>query len=442
MKILILILFLCKFNQCHQNNIVCFTQHFTMKNRTNSKFIFTFILFFQLHIVTAQKEVTFSVQAHEDDWQLFMSSNIIDDVADKNNKVVFITLTAGDDGYGKQGYDAGLIPYYLAREKGALYSCKFVADFNERNPELLPIAQRAAITYRHPKGDSVTHFITKYIYKNTVNYFLRLPDGNRNGKGFDGTDFQSLQRLKEHKIQNIKAIDCSSDKYVSWFDLTQTILQIILNEREDAQQVWVNCASTDELYNRNDHSDHLHTAMAVQDATAGLDWIGIASWMDYSSRKKRDNLNNRQYENATAAFAIYNWSLIENRYWTDFSRSHRHWLAMDYFRASPPKGTYSDIGVKDKLRGVPTNTPMVVSYTNPVKSGHKIDFFMTCIENGTLKIELFDLNGVQLDSKEFQVREGDNNLSFKINSLQSGDYLIRLVLNNKYAQTKKLIVIE
>ena len=413
-----------------------------MRNKTKHKSVFfALIIFFKLPIVVAQKEVSFSIQAHQDDWQLFMSSNIIDDVMNKNNKVVFITFTAGDSGNGTNKYNGSLVPYYLAREKGAMYSCKFVADLDEQNPEILPDAQKAIISYRHPKGDSVKHFITKYTYKNTVNYFLRLPDGNRRGGGFENTDLQSLQKLREHKIGSIKSID-GSETYVSWFDLTQTVLQIILKERENSEQVWVNCASTDKFYNKNDHSDHLHASMAVQDAVAGLDWVGIASWMDYSSRKKRDNLNNRQYENATAAFAVYNWSLIENKYWSDFNRSHRHWLAMDYFKSTPPTGTYSDVGVKEKLRNTPTNVPMVISYTNPAKSGDKINFFATFIEKGSLEVELFDINGGRLDRKEFNVNEGENNFSFKINNLQSGNYLIRLTLNHRYKQTKSLIIID
>lgn len=413
-----------------------------MKSKNNYKFFFfSAFLLFKLQFVLAQKEVTFSIQAHQDDWQLFMSSNIIDDVENKNNKVVFITLTAGDDGHNKHPFNGGKIPYFLARERGAIYSTKFVADINEQNPEEIPTAKEAIIAYRHPNtGDSVKHTIVKYVYKNTVNYFLRLSDGDRHGQGFKNANFESLQRLKEQKVSSVKAIDCSAT-YKSWFDLTETIKQIILLERGDAQQVWVNCASTDHSFNKNDHSDHLFASHAVRDAVADFDWVGIASWMDYSSRKKKDNLNNRQYENATATFAVYNWSLIENKYWTDFNSSHRHWLAMDYFKATPPKGTFDDLDTKDKVRSV-TSVPMIISYTNPVKSSGKITFFSTMIEKGELEIEITDMNGVLAERKIFHIQEGENNFDFKINNLKSGSYVLNFSLNQKYRQTKKLIVID
>jgi hypothetical protein len=52
-----------------------------------------FCLYLLYSPVKAQ-QVSFYVQAHEDDWQLFMSKNAIEDIG--YAKVVFITLTAGD----------------------------------------------------------------------------------------------------------------------------------------------------------------------------------------------------------------------------------------------------------------------------------------------------------------------------------------------------------
>ncbi|MBK8494112.1 MAG: hypothetical protein IPL50_03190 [Chitinophagaceae bacterium] len=75
---------------------------------------------------------------------------------------------------------------YLAREKGAIYSSKFAADLTTGTaPTDLPAPTIATIN---------SHNITKYVYKNTVNYFSRMPDGNLNGSGFNN-NYLSLQKL-------------------------------------------------------------------------------------------------------------------------------------------------------------------------------------------------------------------------------------------------------
>jgi len=75
----------------------------------------------------AQDTVAFYFAAHEDDWQLFMSPNAYRDVQASSTKVVFVYLTAGDDGAGI-GNAGRSQPYYLARENGAKLSVMFIAD--------------------------------------------------------------------------------------------------------------------------------------------------------------------------------------------------------------------------------------------------------------------------------------------------------------------------
>jgi len=78
---------------------------------------FTATLFFTLWIY-GQDQVAFFVQGHADDWQLFMSKNIEEEI--QFARIVIVTLTAGDAGHGSLPYGNGKIPYYLAREKGAV----------------------------------------------------------------------------------------------------------------------------------------------------------------------------------------------------------------------------------------------------------------------------------------------------------------------------------
>src|SRR5436190_22007358 len=82
--------------------------------------------------VFAQQEVSYYLAAHQDDWQLFMGTNAKADAS--YAKVVFITLTAGDAGDGNNG--GGIIPYFQARENGAIKSVQFIANLGHDGEEV------------------------------------------------------------------------------------------------------------------------------------------------------------------------------------------------------------------------------------------------------------------------------------------------------------------
>jgi LmbE family N-acetylglucosaminyl deacetylase len=410
-----------------------------MSNSIQHKF-FIFLFLIPHQYLFCQTNVTFSIQAHADDWQLFMSSNIIDDASDHNNKVVFITFTAGDAGHGADKFSGSDIPYYLAREIGSVYSSKFIADVGDLHPDNIPQADKMTFSYKKEDSSLVQHTIARYYYKNSINYFLRLPDGNRHGTGFKKTNDVSLQKMREGSLEKMKAID-GSTTYENWDDLVKTIRQIILFERGDDEQVWVNCASVDTRYNPNNHSDHRHASLAVREAVGSMNWIGIASWMSYASRKKRANLNDRQHENAAAVFAIYNWGLLEHRYYSNFNQGHQWWLSRDYFKITPPTGFFSDKKVISDSSAT-IAVPMIVTYSNPVRLGDKIDLSTEMVEKGQVEVELINLNGQILKSKKLTVREGTNNFSIPTDKLIAGMYVIRLNLNNKYIQSKKVVLID
>ena len=166
--------------------------------------------------------VSFYVQADADDWQLFMSNQAVTDLQ-SGGKTVFITLTAGDEGNNTAAFNGSAVPYYLARENGAVFAAKFGWDMLQTtvNTTAVPVIQTVTIN---------THSLKKYVYGNTVTYFLRLPDGNTNGNGFLATANKSLKKLKAGTIPSIAAID-GTTTYTSWGDLTLTIATIINTER-------------------------------------------------------------------------------------------------------------------------------------------------------------------------------------------------------------------
>lgn len=296
------------------------------------RILITWAIFAFPTLLGAQNQVSFFVQGHADDWQLFMSKNIEEEV--QLARIVIITLTAGDAGHGSSAYGNGKVPFYMARERGAVFSSKFTGDIMAKEVDEIPTCQMVQFN---------GHQIASYTYKNRiVNYFLRLPDG-LSGEGFPETGNQSLARLKAGSLKTITTVDQSAT-YQGWNDLLQTLTAIFIHERGNDEQVWINTHSPDPAYNEDDHSDHYATAQAVIDATHDLPWTGIVTWMGYRTRNLPANLSAKELINASAIFSAYNWSLMESGYGESFDNAHRRFLPSDYFKIfkRPAYDSFSD----------------------------------------------------------------------------------------------------
>jgi len=279
------------------------------------------------HAVDAGKpdKVSFYFAAHEDDWQLFMNPTAFEDVLGAAAKTVFIHVTAGDDGLGT-GTGGRKYPYYLARENGAIDAMRFMADTDR-----LPIANSAGpmIFHGHP--------IYRTSYRNTIGYFLRLPDGDASGAGFAGTGFQSLKRLADGDIATLTAID-GSTTYQGWSDLVATVREIIKYERTHASLIQLNVADLDARINPADHSDHLMTAKAALDAAANMDCVRRAYYVDYASAKLPENLTARERDMASAVFAVTLAGVIAFDQSTAWSHYDQSFVGRNYFRVDRPAG--------------------------------------------------------------------------------------------------------
>ena len=88
------------------------------------------------------------------------------------------------------------------------------------------------------------HPIYRIGYRNTVSYFLRVPDGNPLGAGYAHTGFQSLKRLADGDNNALAAVD-GTTAYHGWNDLMTTLRKIIDFERGHAAAVQLNVAELD-----------------------------------------------------------------------------------------------------------------------------------------------------------------------------------------------------
>jgi hypothetical protein len=274
--------------------------------------------------VVAQKadSAMYYFAAHQDDWQLFMSANAFNDVVISKFHTVFITLTAGDAGNGMDKFGTGFIPYYEARENGAILSAKFLADVNSAGQAL----KREAVTING-------HKMYKYVYKNVVCYFMMLPNAHGDGKGYVKTGNQTLKMLHDKSIATLQTID-SAVTYKGWDDLTATLSKIVNTEKGDAKAGWINVPDTNQTLNKGDHSEHIQTSYAAQDAVANIKWLGVRQYLDYYTSHTQPNLANQQIENAAALHACDVVGMINGGYESNWNSEHKAWLPMDYFRVT------------------------------------------------------------------------------------------------------------
>ena len=283
--------------------------------------------------------VSFYYAAHQDDWQLFMNPSAFLDVSGSKTKAVFVHMTAGDAGLGI-GSRGRKHPFYLARENGAEAAIRFMADADQEP------ANRTA-GYMEFNG----HPIYRVSYRNTVSYFLRVPDGNPQGTGYYDTGYQSLLRLSRGNIDMMSAVD-GSTVYRGWNDLVSTLRAILDFEREQVPTVQLNVAELDGRINPGDHADHLMTARAALDSVAGMSCVRRAHYVDYASRHLPENLSAKQRDLESSVFAVTAAGIraldhSANWHWYD-----QAYVGRNYYRVEQGSGSCDAVGTGLAVAGV------------------------------------------------------------------------------------------
>jgi len=264
-------------------------------------------------------KVSFYYAAHQDDWQLFMNPSAFEDVVNGAAKTVFIHMTAGDAGLG-MSRGGRKHPFYLARENGAETAIRFMADADD-------IPARKTVSNIRFNG----HPIYRVSYRNTVSYFLRVPDGNPSGAGYSETGFQSLKRLADGANNTLAAID-GSTAYHGWNDLATTLRQIMDFERGSAGNVQLNVAETDPRINPGDHSDHVMTAKAALDAVKDLACVRRVYYVDYASARLPENLTENERDMESSVFAVTLAGVLAYDHRVSWHHYDKSFVGRNYFR--------------------------------------------------------------------------------------------------------------
>lgn len=176
--------------------------------------------------------------------------------------------------------------------------------------------------------------MTRYIYRNTVSYSLRLPDGSTSGDGYASIGSQSLQRLHLGQIATLTAID-QSTVYYGWSDLSATVTSLIRTELGPCTRAWANFPDPDAVRNPGDHPDHYQTAALVLDAIVREPDFTKAYYMDYATAGMPNNLNQGDAQQEAATFAQMIAGLNAFGWSAPWDQTHRSCLGKTYLRVEP-----------------------------------------------------------------------------------------------------------
>ncbi|MDQ6768780.1 MAG: PIG-L family deacetylase [Gemmatimonadota bacterium] len=241
------------------------------------------------------------VVAHQDDWQVFMG-DVISQRLHSAKHVTFVYLTAGDDGRDSV--------YWETRERAALQSVR-VAD-------------------GIPAPDSVNcstvqvraHPIKRCRVGNTDSYFFRLPDGNRNGKGFARYGYQSLRKLQARPNSEISSID-GSTTYHGWIDLEETVRALV---ERDSSAATVHTTDPNIARNPHDHFDHRMAGLLIADLRKQKDF-GALYYVGYALATRAANRSSDQTRAKTTLFLAYDREMMAaNKKWSAY-QEHRAFYA-------------------------------------------------------------------------------------------------------------------
>jgi hypothetical protein len=266
--------------------------------------------------------------AHQDDWQLFMNPAAYHGMDEPQEKAVFIHVTAGDAGAGAGGEP---VPYYLAREEGALRGVRFMA--NAADPTVGKGARMESAMV-----DRGGHGVQRYAYANAVVYFLRLPDGNIVNGSIYTPHPESLTRLRSGDAATSGTVELSA-RYEGWSDLVETLHAIVESERVAGSGLSLNIAELDEELNPQDHPDHRATAFTMEEVAARLPCASVSRYIEYHTRTKPQNVTGQDYMIDVGTWAATASGLSDNSAKATWESGHNVWIGRSYSRATPPSGS-------------------------------------------------------------------------------------------------------
>lgn len=223
------------------------------------------------------------VVAHADDWQVFMGDVVVEGIR-SGRRPVFIYMTAGD--HGREAV------YWRQRELAAMRSTRIAMGMTDSS------ARCDSVLVRH-------HRIAHCKLGVSDSYFLRLPDGNRNGGGFARNRFESLRKLRADRVSSVTAVD-GSTRYADWQDLTATVSTLVRMAADSAGlSVMLHTTDPSIRINPHDHYDHRMAGKLIEALLRANGWQG-RYYVGYALAMRAPNRTTLQRQEKTEVFSAYN----------------------------------------------------------------------------------------------------------------------------------------
>ena len=177
------------------------------------------------------------------------------------------------------------------------------------------------------------HPILTYTYHNTVVYFLRLPDGNGDGSGFELHQQKSLEKFYNRQVVDFKAID-QSTTYTNKEDLLGTLKELIATAHTGTQ-LEIHLSELSEDLNVDDHSDHLTASRFISEAATNQFKGEFYYYIDYQSANLESNLERSEILINSGAWGATASGLSDHRHASLWDEYHTTYLDRQYYRVLP-----------------------------------------------------------------------------------------------------------
>ena len=216
--------------------------------------------------------------------------------------------------------------FYKAREEGALRAVRFLSNTAEDRSKIGDeMSRRVTLIRNHP--------ILTYTYHNTVVYFLRLPDGNGDGSGFELHQQKSLEKFYNRQVVDFKAID-QSTTYTNKEDLLGTLKELI-TAAHTGTQLEIHLSELSEDLNVDDHSDHLTASRFISEAAINQFKGEFYYYIDYQSANLESNLERSEILINSGAWGATASGLSDHRHASLWDEYHTTYLDRQYYRVLP-----------------------------------------------------------------------------------------------------------
>jgi LmbE family N-acetylglucosaminyl deacetylase len=218
--------------------------------------------------------------AHEDDDLLFMNNDIAHAIA-AGKCVRAVYMTAGDDGHSRN--------YWTQREVGMEHAYSFMAGAANIWTEEAVDLHHHTVSVRHLVGHPSVSLM-----------FVRLPDGNVKGQGFNSTHNQSLESLATKEISSLPTI--TGDTKYTYEELMTLLASVVEADRPD--DIFTHIA-TGPLTN-GDHSDHRQVGqLALTIRNIVRPDARLTAYVGYPSGRKDQNLSDDESIQKRQIFLMY-----------------------------------------------------------------------------------------------------------------------------------------